>query len=122
MILKVTSATMKRLVSTTKRKIPYPQYLRSASSIPPLESSNDDLEHLFQAHGKLQNRRQTKPLEVKLVSNVETQNEFLKYESPNKIKFPGDVILSITSKLNVVLPNEDPPQNPWPVFRLLVRK
>ena len=124
MILKITSTSMKRLASSaTKRKIPYPQHLRSASSIPPLESNNKDLEHLFKAHTELQSRKatQTKPLEVKIVSNVETRNEFLRYESPTKITFPGDVILPITSKLNIVLPNEHPPHNPWSVFRLMVR-
>ena len=131
-ISQTSTSSVRRLLSDTvnKRRVVYQKSLRSASSIPPLESSEEDLEQLFKAHTELQNqtwtktktKTKTRPREIKLLSkrNATGKNEFLDYKSPKEIKYPGDVKLSIASKLNIVLPSEHPPQTPWPVFRLLV--
>jgi len=128
-ISQTSTSSVRRLLSDTvnKRRVVYQKSLRSASSIPPLESSEEDLEQLFKAHTELQNqtwtktKTKTRPREIKLLSkrNATGKNEFLDYKSPKEIKYPGDVKLSIASKLNIVLPSEHPPQTPWPVFRLL---
>ena len=59
----ILNAQMERLVSIAKQIIPHLQYLQNVLIYFSLT------------------------LEVKLLSYAETQNDFLQYKSPNKIKF-----------------------------------
>jgi hypothetical protein len=40
--------------------------------------------------------------------------------SPNTLRYTGDAVMPITSKLHIVTPQEDAPRGVWPIFRLMV--
>jgi hypothetical protein len=41
--------------------------------------------------------------------------------SPSTLRYTGDAVMPITSKLHIVTPQEDTPRGVWPIFRLMVR-
>jgi hypothetical protein len=41
--------------------------------------------------------------------------------SPTTLTYTGDAVIPITSKLNIIRPQDDTPRGIWPVFRLMVR-
>lgn len=40
--------------------------------------------------------------------------------SPTALRYTGDAVMPITSKLQIVKPQDDTPRGVWPVFRLMV--
>jgi hypothetical protein len=51
---------------------------------------------------------------------TEPQDAASTFESPSEIKYAGDAIIPITTRLHMVKPGEDAPRGIWPVFRLMV--
>ena len=62
-----------------------------------------------------------KPNFETIQTSATTLEEDLKYVSPSTLRYTGDAVIPITSKLHIVKPQDDTPCGTWPVFRLLVR-
>lgn len=60
------------------------------------------------------------PLSATMADPFDQMNPF-ETISPTTLLYTGDAVIPITSKLNIVRPQDDTPRGIWPVFRLMVK-
>lgn len=87
--------------------------LGSTSSIP---AGSD----VAKSSGTLEEKQQTTSFSS-IPFDAEQHDPF-EYISPSTLKYTGDAVIPITSKLEIVKPQDDTPSGIWPVFRLMVRR